>query len=179
MAAWAGVIVGGVSALAVVLTLYALVLSNRRLSASLRVGTLQQMVSEMNGLRNRRADHPTTERAMFAQRASWTDDEIRENLLAVELANIFEWAYLARREGFLDLDVWESWAETWRSVILASPPLQKRFTETVWTFARSPAILADITRFISQRGHLADPRRRRASSWWKQRLDKLFGDEPL
>lgn len=179
MAEWASVIVSAVSAFALIMTLYALVRSNRRLSASLRIGTLQQMVSEMNVLRNRRADHPAVERGIFAERANWTDDEIRENLLAVELANIFEWAYIARREGFLDSDVWESWAETWRSVILASPPLRNRFTETVWTFARSPAMLTEIMQFIDNPGDLSDPRQRRVSSWWKQRLDLLFRDEPL
>jgi len=179
MAAWASVVVSAVSAFAVVVTLYALVRSNRRLSASLRIGTLQQMVSEMNGLRNRRADHPTMERAMFESRATWTDDQIREYLLAVELANIFEWAYIARREGFLDSDIWTSWAETWRSVILASPPLKKSFTATVWTFARAPAMLAEINGFFNDPSELPDPRRQAARSRWRQRLDQFFGDEPL
>ncbi len=136
------------------------------------------MVSEMNVLRNRRADHPALERAMFHSRATWSDDEIREHMLAVELANIFEWAYLARRDGILDRDVWESWAETWRSVILASPPMQKRFTKTVWTFGRASNVFPGIDEFINDRGHLPDPFRPVATSGWKQRWEQLFGDEP-
>lgn len=177
MAAWAEVIVAAINAAAVVITLYALVRSNRRLSASLRIGTLQQMVAEMNRVRDTRADHPDAERGMFESRRDWSDARIRQHMLAVELANIFEWAYLARREGLIDKDVWESWAETWRDVILASAPMRQSFTSAVWTFGRDPAISGPIREFVANQAPLPDPRRQAGHGRVARWADRFFNDE--
>lgn len=140
-------------------SLLAVVASNRRLAASLRIGTLQQIVTEMNTIRAARAMDPEFERSVFPQRADWDDDHIRTYLLAVELANILEWAYLARRDNLLDEDVWESWAETWRAVILSSDALRDCFTTSVWTFGRSEEVSTALNEFVQGAGAIRDPKR--------------------
>lgn len=120
-----------VQAAGVVVGFLALWRSNRRLSASLRMQTLQQMVVEMNRLRSVRASEPALERALFPSRAGWEDAKVKAHLIAVQLANIFEWAYLARRDGLIEREVWDSWVATWRGVILKSDPIRASFDDVV------------------------------------------------
>jgi hypothetical protein len=118
--------------------------SNRRLAKTQNLTNLQQILGEMNKLRTYRADHPDLEKALFENRETWGDIKIQQNLMAVQLANIFEWAFFAKREGLLDDDVWRSFIETWKKVILASPPLKDSFVDTVWTFGRDPSVMTKL-----------------------------------
>jgi len=155
---WA-VVVSAISTAIVAFALLASVKANSRLAASLRLATLQQMVVEMDELRRIRVNDPALERVLFPTRASWSDLDIKRYVMAVQLANIFEWAYLARRDHLLDRDIWESWWETWQGVILASPSIKGSLEETVWTFGRSPQVRQDLDRLLnSQPGEpIPDP----------------------
>ena len=148
-------------------TLFALILSfisasrsNKRLSDSIRLDNLQSMVGEMNQIRRTRAENPDLERALFDKRSTWEDKKISTNIMAVQLANIFEWAYFARRDGLIESDVWESWVETWRSVILDSTPMRTLFTDQVWTFGRHPDVAHALTSIIQSKGAIPDPMRK-------------------
>lgn len=158
----ATMIVELVGAIAIIVSLVALARSNSKLGASVRLSTLQSMVAEMNALRRDRAENPDLERSLFDTRTDWDDLQIQHHMAAVQLANVFEWAYLARRDGLLELDVWESWVETWRSVILASEPLRNSFSSTVWTFGRSPEVAACLDELVHGSGDVADPVRDRS-----------------
>lgn len=160
-----------VGAVALIATLWAIVRSNRQIATASRLDTLQQMVVEMNVIRRLRSDDPDLERSLFAARGTWTDQDIRHHLAAVQLANILEWAYLARKEGLLARDVWESWAETWRSVILASKPLQDSFEASVWTFGRAPETRAALERLVTA-GSVEDPRKAFLQARWRVRADR-------
>lgn len=150
-----------------VLSFVAVARSNRKLSISMRLNNMQAMVSEMNELRRLRAADPELERALFDSRRDWSDQEINQNLVAVQLANIFEWAYLARRDGLIEKDVWESWVETWRSVILASKPLQEAFTPSVWTFGRQEDVANALNDLVLGEKSIDDPHRGTSKFWAK------------
>lgn len=150
-----GSVVGGTALFA---TLWAVVRSNRKIATASRLNTLQQMVVEMNVIRRHRSDSPALERSLFEARRDWTDEEIQHHLAAVQLANILEWAYLARREGLLAREVWESWAETWQRVILTSKPLHDSFESSVWTFGRRPEIRTALEALV-EHGTVEDPRK--------------------
>jgi hypothetical protein len=152
-----GVFLDVVGAIALIVSLIAVARSNKRVAASVRMSNLQSMTVEMNGLRRLRADDPALERSLFETRTSWSDLQIKHNLMAVQLANILEWAYLARREGMIEIDVWESWVGTWRSVIVSSQPLRNSLGETVWTFGRSPEMTKDLGEIISGSDSIPDP----------------------
>ncbi|MEI6649018.1 MAG: hypothetical protein WCO08_05175 [Actinomycetes bacterium] len=126
----------------------------------MRLSNLQAMVGEMNEVRRLRATMPEVEKSLFVDRRDFTDLEISQNLIAVQLANIFEWAFLARRDGLIEKDVWESWVETWRSVILSSQPLRDLFTPTVWTFGRMNDMTAILEQLVQGTGAIQDPYRR-------------------
>lgn len=157
-------IVATFTAVIYLFTLLSLVRANSHLGSSLRIDTLAHMVSEMNEVRRSRAEHPEVERHMFAGREGWSDEEIRHHLVAVQLANILEWAYLARCQGLLEKDVWESWVDTWRDVIVASEPLQQSFGPAVWTFGRDPVTSTHLRALVSAEGDVTDPIERR-SRW--------------
>ncbi len=143
--------------LALVLSLIAATRSNRRVSESMRLSNLQSMVGEMNQIRRTRAENPDLERALFEKRSEWDDVKINTNLMAVQLANIFEWAYFARRDGLIEKDVWTSWVETWRSVILDSASMKSLFTNQVWTFGRHPEVAQALTSIVQEAGEIPDP----------------------
>lgn len=143
--------------LVLVASFVAVARSNRKLSISMRLNNMQAMVSEMNELRRIRAADPELERSLFDSRQNWTDEQISQNLVAVQLANIFEWAYLARRDGLIEKDVWESWVETWRSVILSSKPLQEAFTPSVWTFGRQKDVADALNELVRGASNIPDP----------------------
>jgi hypothetical protein len=153
-------IINAIQTLAVVLALSATIWSNRKLAKSLRSNALQQMIAEMNRLREQRMEHPDIERSLFPKRAQWPDQRIRENIMAVELANIFEWAYLARREGLIEKAVWDSWAMTWRSIIFPSPILRGLFADQahIWTFCRAPEMAHQLRLIVeSETAEIPDP----------------------
>lgn len=154
-------------ALALIISLVAVARSNRRVAASVRMSNLQAMLVEMNGLRRLRSDDPSLERSLFDTRTGWSDLQIKQNLMAVQLANILEWAFLARRDGLLERDVWESWVTTWRTVILASEPLRATLQDSVWTFGRSPEMKSVLDEVLSGTGDIPDPIRKtsRAAEW--------------
>jgi len=158
-------ITGTLSLLAVCLSLVAVARSNRKLTQSMQLSTLQAMISEMNGLREMRSENPDLERSLFDSRESWSDTQIQHNLTAVQFANIFEWAYIARRDGLLEQQVWDSWVETWRNVILASRPLRESFTDNVWTFGRTPEVAAELNQLVSGSGLISDPCKRKNRFW--------------
>lgn len=152
-------------------SLVLVVWSNRHLARSQRLNTLQSMVSEMNTIRQFRAENTQLERALFDARTQWDDLKIQKNIMAVQLANVLEWAYIARRDNMLDKDVWESWVTTWRQVILKSQPLRESFTETVWTFGREPSMSKVLTDLVMSSGPIPDPRK----SWFPARIKKFLG----
>ena len=115
------------------------------------------MIAEMNQLRRNRAANPDLERTLFDSRADWSDLQIQQHMSAVQLANVFEWAYLARREGLIEADVWRSWVETWRAVILGSEPLRNSFTPNVWTFGREHHMAQVLDALITGTGEVPDP----------------------
>ncbi len=148
-------------------SLIAVARSNRRMTQSMRSSTLQAMITEMNKLRQVRAENPSLERSLFTARQNWTDSQIQHHLAAVQLANIFEWAFFARRDGLIESDVWESWVETWRSVILASDPLRDAFTDSVWTLGRSTEVSVMLQGLIAGNGEIQDPIRVKSRVWEK------------
>lgn len=148
-------------------SLIAVARSNRRMTQSMRSSTLQAMITEMNKLRQVRAENPSLERSLFTARQNWTDSQIQHHLAAVQLANIFEWAFFARRDGLIESDVWESWVETWRSVILASDPLRDAFTDSVWTLGRSTEVSVMLQELIAGNGEIQDPIRVKSRVWEK------------
>jgi hypothetical protein len=153
---WADVAQVTVAA-AIVASLLQVALSNRRLAASLRLNSMQQMISELNRLRQVRMNQPDLERSLFPERALWTDEGLRKHLVAVQLANMFEWAYFSRREGLLPADVWLSWIDTWHSVIVSSPGLREAFAESVWTFGREEPARQDLRDLVFATGVRTDP----------------------
>lgn len=155
------------SLVAVCISLVAVARSNVRLEKSLKLSTLQAMITEMNNLRQVRAENPNLERSLFESRKEWSDLEIQHNITAVQLANIFEWAYIARRDGLLEKDVWDSWVQTWRSVILSSEPLRNAFKDSVWTFGRSTEISHELTKLVNSSGEIDDPHKPRSGLWQK------------
>lgn len=150
-------VISTLSLLALFLSFLAVARSNRQLAKSMRLSNLQAMVVEMNQIRRLRASTPNLERELFENRKEWSDLQISQNLMAVQLANIFEWAYLARRDGLIEKDVWESWVETWRSVILSSESLRKSFTSSVWTFGRMNDLTKTLTDLVQGAGTIGDP----------------------
>ncbi len=150
-------VISTLSLLALFLSFLAVARSNRQLAKSMRLSNLQAMVVEMNQIRRLRASTPNLERELFENRKEWSDLQISQNLMAVQLANIFEWAYLARRDGLIEKDVWESWVETWRSVILSSESLRKSFTSSVWTFGRMNDLTMTLTDLVQGAGTIGDP----------------------
>ncbi|MEI8067151.1 MAG: hypothetical protein WCH42_07480 [Actinomycetes bacterium] len=150
-------VISTLSLLALFLSFLAVARSNRQLAKSMRLSNLQAMVVEMNQIRRLRASTPNLERELFENRKEWSDLQISQNLMAVQLANIFEWAYLARRDGLIEKDVWESWVETWRSVILSSESLRKSFTSSVWTFGRMNDLTKTLTDLVQGAGSIGDP----------------------
>ncbi len=150
-------VISTLSLLALFLSFLAVARSNRQLAKSMRLSNLQAMVVEMNQIRRLRASTPNLERELFENRKEWSDLQISQNLMAVQLANIFEWAYLARRDGLIEKDVWESWMETWRSVILSSESLRKSFTSSVWTFGRMNDLTMTLTDLVQGAGTIGDP----------------------
>jgi hypothetical protein len=151
----------GVQAILLFFSFWAVVWSNRQVAKAQRVSTLQQMVAEMNQLRQFRASNPSLEKELFEARHDWSDLQVQNNIVAVQLANILEWAYIARRENLLDKRVWESWVKTWQDVILASQPLRQLFTPTVWTFGRDPYMAQKLHELVIE--HKAyDPRREKS-----------------
>jgi len=142
----------GLANLAVLaLTLVFIAWSNVNVAKSIRLTNLQQMVVEMNRIRQIRAGNPKLEKALFGGRDAWTDEQIQTYLIAVQWANILEWAYLARQEGAITEPVWRSWAQTWIEVILKSESLKKHFlVDEIWTFGRTPKMRADLMRMIRE-----------------------------
>lgn len=126
--------------------------SNLIVAKSVRLNNLQQMVVEMNRIRQARASCPDLERALFGHRAGWTDAEIQSYLVAVQWANILEWAYLARQDGVITASVWQSWAKTWVDVMLASDALRTHLLrDEIWTFGRSRKMRDELKRMIVDR----------------------------
>lgn len=150
-------VVSILSLLVLIFSLLGVAKSNNNLAKSMRLNNLQAMVTEMNAVRRLRASLPDVERSLFDSRKNWSDLEINQNLIAVQLANILEWAYIARRNGLIEKDVWESWVQTWRSVILSSDSLKKSFTPTVWTFGRSEELSRVLTELMQESGSISDP----------------------
>ena len=150
-------VISTLSLLALFLSFLAVARSNKQLAKSMRLTNLQAMVVEMNQIRRLRASMPDLERELFEDRRDWSDLLINQNLMAVQLANVFEWAYLARRDGLIEKDVWESWVETWRSVILSSESLRKFFTDSVWTFGRMNDLTSVLTNLVKEAGAIDDP----------------------
>lgn len=62
-----------VSLLIIGVSLIAVARSNRRMTQSMRSSTLQAMITEMNKLRQSRAENPSLERSLFTARQNWTD----------------------------------------------------------------------------------------------------------
>lgn len=137
-------VVTAVGSVGVIISLVLVARSNQRLARAQNLTNLQQILGEMNKLRLYRADHPELERALFKERERWTDTRVQEHLMAVQLANIFEWAFFAKRDGLLREEVWDSWVTTWTEVILISPPLKECFNDKVWTFGREPAVMGEM-----------------------------------
>jgi hypothetical protein len=155
---WLTLLLSAISTIGLLVSLFFVAQSNRKLAASMRMQTLQSMVSEMNTIRQMRSNDPSLERELFTNRAGWTDSEIKKNLFAVELANIFEWAYLARKNDLLEKEIWDSWVETWVGLLKASKPLADSFSENVWTFGRSPEMRQALDALVRGEGVVKDPR---------------------
>ena len=148
----AQVAIGVANLVVLTLTLIFIAWSNVNVAKSIRLTNLQQMVVEMNRIRQVRAGNPKLEKSMFAGRDAWTDEQIQSYLIAVQWANILEWAYLARQEGAITEPVWRSWARTWIDVILASDPLRQHFLrDEIWTFGRAPRMREELTQMIRDR----------------------------
>jgi len=82
----------------------------------------------------------------------------------VQLANTLEWAYLARRDGLIEADVWKSWISTWQTVISANADGTHLYDPSVWTFGREGTIATDL-KLITEEGFIVDP--------YKSPLDKI------
>lgn len=150
----------------VVVSLLYVVRSNNQVAKSMRVTALQQLLSEMNELRRIRGSDAELEKALFDSRKDWDETSIKKHLVAVQLANILEWAFIARRDGVLSESEWKAWAQTWREVILSSSSLKRSFRSEVWTFGRDQRFQESITILFDETKPLPDPRTR-VSRWAK------------
>lgn len=151
------VVVSAIGAVLVGGSLISVAWSNARLARVQNLNNLQQIMGEMNRLREYRSDHPELERELFAERADWSDEKIRGYLLAVQMANIFEWAFIARKRNLLDQMTWDSWVETWQNVIIPNPALRDQFTDKVWTFGRVEPMRSELMRLITVRSVTGNP----------------------
>lgn len=156
------------SFLVIIISLVYVIRSNNQVAKSMRVTALQQVLSEMNEIRRIRGADPELEKSLFDSRRNWDDLTIKKHLIAVQLANILEWAYLARRDGLLSQAEWTSWAKTWKDVILSSVSLKSTFQEEVWTFARNPEMAAALKAIFEESGTIEDPRKNVCG--WRQFL---------
>jgi hypothetical protein len=153
-----------------VFSLLYVVRSNNQVANSMRITALQQLLSEMNELRRIRASDIGLEQALFDARKNWDEVTIKKHLMAVQLANILEWAFIARRDGVLSETEWKAWAKTWREVILSSASLKSAFKSEVWTFGRDPGIEDALKHIFDETKPIPDPRSH--ISRWKQ----FFGE---
>lgn len=74
----------------------------------------------------------------------------------VQFANTLEWAYLARRDGLIEQEVWNSWISTWKNVIAANASDEHLLDHSVWTFGRTGKISEDL-KLITRDGIDLDP----------------------
>lgn len=139
----------GATVVGLIVTIIEMTLETRRLRLAIQSDTTQKMVYMMNDLRNKRLDNPALEKILFAKRKNWSDDEIRRHVFIVELVNIFEWSYLARRDGLIDKETWSQWIKTWRDFIVADDRMKEAFEPSVFTFSHEEARDA-ITKLIKE-----------------------------
>jgi hypothetical protein len=112
----------------------------------------------MNKIRQVRFENPEIEKKLFPSRKDWNDEKVKKYLLTLQMANVFEWAYIARRQDLISYQEWESWIITWREVIVDSEELKALLSDTVWTFARQDAMQRHIRSLLDQSLQITDPR---------------------
>ena len=151
MAAIVGVII-------ILITLIQLVRSNRQLTRSINQTSLYNILSEMNKIRQVRFENPEIEKKLFPSRKDWNDEKVKKYLLTLQMANVFEWVYIARRQDLISYQEWESWIKTWREVIVDSEELKAHLSDTVWTFARQDAMQRHIRSLFDRSLQITDPR---------------------
>jgi hypothetical protein len=156
-------VIATVASCGTLVSIIGLIVTVRRNTALSRLDTLQKMVSELNALRRYRASNPDIERALFPPRHKWSKEKIGQHLTIVQLANTLEWAYIARRSGFIDFDVWNSWVATWKGVIEHEAQTDEIYHESVWTFSRHGQ-MADDLRLMTKQDIVIDPLRK----WWRR-----------
>jgi hypothetical protein len=121
----------------------------KRVRTSNRVNTYTSIISMMNNLRNLRINDTELEGLLFTGRKDMSQQEIKKRVYVVELANIFELAFLSRKVGLMEKSVWDEWIYLWQNIILTDESMATLLTDpTIYTFSRIEAL--DIIKKISK-----------------------------
>lgn len=103
---------------------------------TIKIDNYAKVIAAMNELRAYRLENPDVERALFDKRRDWSDDQIRERVYCVMLANIFEWTYFSHEEGLIEEKQWQSWENIWKDVILVNDTFARLMSDkTIYTFS--------------------------------------------
>lgn len=102
----------------------------------IKIDNYAKIINSMNNLRDVRIQFPDLERALFKSRDKMEDKEIRKRVYCVELANIFELAFLSHEKGLIDQKEWDDWSSMWKKVILSDESMRTMMEdETIYTFS--------------------------------------------
>lgn len=108
----------------------------KKTSDTIKIDNYAKIIAAMNELRAHRLDNPGVERALFDKRKDWSDEQIRERVYCVMLANIFEWTYFSYEEGLIEDRQWQSWENIWKNVILVNDTFARLMSDkSIYTFS--------------------------------------------
>lgn len=122
--------------IAIIVTLSFSLWQWKKNSDIIKIDNYGKIINSLNNLRNIRIQFPDLERALFKSRQEMNDNEIRKRVYGVELANIFEWAFLSQKEGLIDKKEWDDWSSMWKKVILSDESMRTMMEDkTIYTFS--------------------------------------------
>ena len=129
-----------IQTIAIIFALIVTALGLKRTRTSNQINTYNNIISMMNNLRNLRIKDTELEGLLFAGRKDMTEQEIKTRVYVVELANIFELAFLSRKVGLMGKSVWDEWLYLWKTIILSDESMATLLTDpTIYTFSRLEA----------------------------------------
>lgn len=121
----------------------------KRTRTSNQINIHNNIAAMLNNLRNLRINDPKLEGLLFAGRKDMSEQEIKTRVYVVELANIFELAFLSRKVGLMGKSVWDEWIYLWKTTILSDESMATLLTDpTIYTFSRLEA--CDVVKKISK-----------------------------
>jgi len=141
---------------------------------TITIDNYSKMIAAMNTLRDIRIQVPALERALFKNRETWKDDEIRKRVYGIELANIFEWVFLSHKNGLIDDKEWSDWSSMWKRVILSDESMRELMEdETIYTFSLDAHKL--IKNWIDEMKEAHDSKPLSQEANWKDKYFQALG----